>query len=175
MLPKTSMPKIGFLKLRKIFLLIVFSSLLFFAGFYTGGRGYKVESPTISQVKIVRDVPENRDVDFSLFWKVWDTLDKSYFDKSKLKASEMVYGAISGMVAAVGDPYTVFLPPSDNRVVQEDLQGSFQGVGIQIGFRGTQLAVIAPLPKSPAEEVGIRAGDYIIGIKDEEKKLDINT
>jgi len=87
----------------------------------------------------------------------------------------MIYGAIEGMVASLGDPYTSFLPPDENKVVQEDLTGSFEGVGIQIGFKGTQLAVVAPLPGSPAEKAGIKAGDFIVGIKDEEKELDRGT
>ncbi len=114
-------------------------------------------------------------VDFSLFWKVWDTLESSYIDKSKISYKDMVYGAIQGMVSSLGDPYTVFLPPEQNKVVQEDLQGNFEGVGIQIGFKGKQLAVMATLPKTPAEEAGIKAGDFIIGIKDEKKGIDMGT
>ncbi len=87
----------------------------------------------------------------------------------------MVYGAIKGMVQAVGDPYTIFLPPTDNKISQEDLQGNFEGVGIQIGFKGTQLAVMAPLPSSPAEKAGLKAGDLIVGIKDDAKKIDRST
>ena len=60
------------------------------------------------------------------------------------------YGAIQGMVAALGDPYTVFLPPKENKMVKDDLGGNFDGVGIQIGFKGKQLTVIAPLPGTPA-------------------------
>ncbi len=67
------------------------------------------------------------------------------------------------------------MPPSENRIVQEDLKGSFEGVGIQIGFRGNQLAVVSPLPDSPAEKAGVLAGDYIIGIKDELKEMDRGT
>lgn len=128
------------------------------------------------RVNISRSLPTNRqNLDFELFWKVWDTLSSDYFDKDKLIDSKMVYGAISGMVAALGDPYTVFLPPSENKVVQEDLNGNFEGIGIQIGFRGTALAVIAPLPGTPAESAGIKAGDYIVGIKDEKKNIDRGT
>ena len=136
-----------------------------------GNRNYRVSLTKLSDIKIERNVPLDKNVDFGLFWKVWDTMVSSYYDKTKINPKEMVYGAIRGMVSAIGDPYTVFLPPEENKVVQEDLQGSFQGVGIQIGFRGTQLAVIAPLPKSPAEEAGVKPGDYIIGIKDENKKI----
>ncbi len=79
------------------------------------------------------------------------------------------------MVSSLGDPYTVFLPPSENKLVQEDLGSSFEGVGIQIGYKGTQLAVMAPLPGSPAEKVGVKAGDFIMGIKDAGKDLEVGT
>ncbi|MBI4029382.1 MAG: S41 family peptidase [Candidatus Blackburnbacteria bacterium] len=109
-------------------------------------------------------------IDFSLFWQVWDKLEADYYDKSKLNQKEMMLGAIKGMVAAVGDPYTVFLPPSEQKRTQEDLDGHFEGVGIEIGYKGTQLAVIAPLEGSPAEKAGVQSGDYIVGIKDDKGK-----
>ena len=87
----------------------------------------------------------------------------------------MVYGAISGMVSALGDPYTMFLPPAQNKVVDEDFSGSFDGVGIEIGYRAAQLAVVSPLPGSPAEKAGVKPGDYIIHITDVKKKIDIGT
>ena len=170
------LPKISLLRLRK-YVFVLLALVLVFAGGYTLGReGYKAQFINISEVQISRQIPPGKEnIDFGLFWRVWDTLGAEYFDKTKLNASNMVYGAIQGMVASIGDPYTVFLSPSENKVVQEDLQGHFDGVGIQIGFKGTQLAVIAPLPESPAEKAGIKAGDYIIGIKDEQKGIDRGT
>lgn len=176
---KVNLPRINFFKIRTGFLILIFSIVLFGAGFFVGAKGYKVSwrnSSGNSSVTINRETPpQYQNVDFDLFWKVWDTLTLSYYDKSKINAGTMVYGAISGMVQALGDPYTSFLAPEENHVVQEDLGGSFEGVGIQIGFKGTQLAVLAPLPGSPAEEKGIKAGDYIIGIKDELKEVDRGT
>ncbi|HJX45762.1 MAG TPA: S41 family peptidase [Patescibacteria group bacterium] len=169
------MPKVNIIRLRKIFISTILVVLIFSGGYYLGKQGYKASFTKLSEIKIERNVPLDKNVDFNLFWKVWDVMVSDYFDKTKINPKEMVYGAIRGMVSAIGDPYTVFLPPEENKVVQEDLQGSFQGVGIQIGFRGTQLAVIAPLPKSPAEEAGVKPGDYIIGIKDENKKIDVST
>ena len=164
------------MRLRKTLVYIFLSGLLFSSGYAFGAKGYKVSYSKERVVNIERDTPSVREnVDFSQFWKVWDALDANYFDKSKLDPSKMVYGAIEGMVAAIGDPYTSFLPPEQNKVVQEDLQGKFSGVGIQIGFKGTQLAVIAPLPNTPADEAGIKAGDYIVGIKDEKKGIDMGT
>ena len=170
------MPKIQFASLRKALFFVVVALGIFSGGYLLGVQGYKGNIQNFPKVTISRDVPQDKGtLDFSLFWKVWDTLNSSYFDKEKIIPANMVYGAIEGMVSAVGDPYTVFLPPDKNKVVQEDLQGTFEGVGIQIGFKGNQLAVIAPLPGSPAEAAGVKAGDFIMGILDEEKGIERGT
>lgn len=170
------MPKVPFSGLRKAIFVVLVALGIFSGGYLVGIKGYKGDLESFPKVTISREVPEDKgELDFSLFWKVWDSLTASYYDPEKLIPAKMVYGAIEGMVSAVGDPYTVFLAPDKNKVVQEDLQGTFEGVGIQIGFKGNQLAVIAPLPGSPAEVVGVKAGDFIVGIKDEEKGIDRGT
>lgn len=170
------LPKLSFKLLRNILLLSFLASGIFSLGFLAGRAGINPSLDSFPNVTISREVPAERgNLDFSLFWRVWDTLQERYYDDSKLVPAKMVYGAIAGMVAAVEDPYTVFLAPQENKIVQEDLQGNFEGIGIQIGFKGTQLAVIAPLAGSPAEKGGIKAGDYIIGIKDEGKDVDRGT
>lgn len=172
---KPKKPKIGIGKLRKIIFFGVLIFVIFSLGFASGKSGIQFSSKK-GKIEIQREIPNKyQDIDFSLFWKTWDTLEKDYFDKEKLDSSQMVLGAIKGLVSAVGDPYTVFLPPDENKVVQEDLQGTFEGVGIQIGFKGIQLVVISPLPNTPAEEAGIKAGDYIIGIEDKQKQVDRGT
>ncbi len=113
--------------------------------------------------------------DMTLFWQVWDLLEKNYLNPKALDKKKMVYGAIEGMVASLGDPYTVFLPPEENKLDQEDLGGEFGGVGIQLGFRDHHLTVIAPLKDTPAEKAGVRAGDIILHIKDRRKHLDVST
>lgn len=161
---------------RKVILSSVVIGLIFFSGYTLGTNGFKLETVSFPKVKISREIPEDkRDVDFSLFWRIWDTLENSYYDRSKISPQKMIYGAISGMVASLGDPYTAFLPPEENKVVEEDLSGSFEGVGIQIGFKGKNLAVIAPLLGSPAEKEGVKAGDFIVGIADSVKGVDIGT
>lgn len=170
------MIKVTFSSFRKSILYFIVTLVVFSGGYFVGVKGYKIQVENSKTIKVVREVPADKsNVDFSLFWKVWDTLSTRYFDKSKINQKSMVYGAITGMVSAVGDPYTVFLPPNDNKVVNEDLSGSFEGIGIEIGFRGNQLTVISPLPGAPAEKAGIKAGDFIVGIKDEAKKVDRGT
>ncbi len=170
------MPKLPFSILKRIFLVILFSGIVFSSGYFAGLKGYTANLKSYPQVHINRSVPvDKKDLDFSLFWKVWDTVHSKYYDQTKVVDSELVYGAIRGMVAGIGDPYTVFLQPTENKVVEEDLKGSFEGIGIQIGYKGTQLAVMAPLPGSPAEKAGVKAGDYIVAIKDEAKNFNKST
>lgn len=114
-------------------------------------------------------------LDLSLMWKVKDKLKQSYLDQSKLDDKTMTYGAISGMVAALGDPYTVFLAPKENKSTNDDLAGEFGGVGIQLGYKDKTLAVMAPLANTPADKAGVRAGDLILKITDKEKNIDKDT
>lgn len=114
-------------------------------------------------------------IDFSEFWQVWSRLEQQYHDPSKLDAEKMVDGAIAGMVSGLGDPYTLYLSKADQKRTSDDLNGSFEGVGIQLGYKNQTLAVIAPLKGLPAEQAGILAGDYILHIKDAEKDIDRDT
>lgn len=114
-------------------------------------------------------------LDLSLMWKVKDKLEEEFLEKDKLKDEEMTYGAISGMVSALGDPYTVFLAPKQNKSSNADLAGEFGGVGIQLGYKEKSLAVVAPLAKTPADKAGVRAGDLILKITDRENNIDRDT
>ncbi|PIU02205.1 peptidase S41 [Candidatus Shapirobacteria bacterium CG09_land_8_20_14_0_10_49_15] len=129
-----------------------------------GGMGYWWGTRTAAFPKPVLD----HQLDFSLFWNVWERLGATYIDKQALDPQQMVYGSIEGMVAALNDPYTVFLTPKNNDEAKQRLNGSFEGVGMELGYRDEILAVIAPLPGTPAERAGIRAGDLIIKIEGQE-------
>jgi len=171
------MKKMTLAQVRKAVLILSFVVLVFGTGYLFGQQ--KVGVPYITpkpEVKIERNLPgEHQDVDFQLFWEVWDRLEGSFLDKDLIDPAKMVYGAISGMVSSLGDPYTVFLPPQAQKQSKEDLSGAFGGVGIQLGYKNSHLAVIAPLSDTPAEAAGVKAGDLIVHIKDEKKGLDKNT
>jgi len=118
---------------------------------------------------------KDKSVDFNTFWEVWGYLERDYLEPEKLEADKMVHGAIAGMVASLGDPYTAYLPPEDNQRSGEDLAGSFYGVGIELGYIDGNLAAVTPLKESPAEKAGVQAGDLIIHVKDAKKGLDEDT
>jgi carboxyl-terminal processing protease len=116
--------------------------------------------------QVVCEVCPPQDVDFSLFWEAWSKLQEKFVDKEKFNTQEMIYGAISGMVKSLEDPYTIFLKPQDTKRFIEDVKGTFEGVGMEIGIRKGQLQVIAPLEGTPAQKAGLRAGDKIMKVDD---------
>lgn len=110
--------------------------------------------------------PKFSSVDFNLFWDVWFRLEEKYVDSSKLDRDKLMFGAIQGLVHAVGDPHTEFMPPVEAKQFQQDIKGSFDGIGAEIGIRKEILTVIAPLKGNPADKAGIKAGDKIFKIND---------
>lgn len=106
-------------------------------------------------------------IDFSIFWRVWDKLEKEYIEKDDLDYQKMVYGAVSGMIKAVGDPYTNYMDPEESEEFTNGIEGSFEGIGAELGMRDNILTVIAPISGMPAEKAGLKTGDRIIKINDE--------
>jgi carboxyl-terminal processing protease len=115
---------------------------------------------------IINKKSEENTIDFSLFWKVWEVLKNRYVDKSQLDARELFYGAIDGMLAATGDPYTTFFSPKENQEFSEDMSGTFEGIGAEMGIKDEVITVIAPLEGMPAEKAGLLAGDKVVKIDD---------
>lgn len=105
--------------------------------------------------------------DMNTFWKTWDLLHERFVDREALDETKLFYGAIDGMLSATDDPYTTFFDPEENKSFEEDLSGSFEGIGAEIGMKNKILTVVAPLEDAPAERAGLRAGDTIIKINDE--------
>lgn len=114
-----------------------------------------------------RDTNPDEGVDMDEFWRVWNLMDEKYVSAStteEISDEDKLHGAIQGMVRSYGDPYTLFLPPSDAEKFGEDISGNFGGVGMEVGIRNGVITVIAPLPGTPAEKSGIVAADVIVEI-----------
>ncbi len=157
--------------IREITILLLLAAISGWLGYTLGTNKVQwgVESGWTPRVEVTSKLPpSSTTVDFSLFWMVWNEVFQKYVDKSKLDSQEMVYGAISGMVAALDDPYTVFLPPKENKEAKEQLNGNFEGIGAQLGIKEDRIVVVAPLSGSPAEKAGIKPGDWIIKVNGEE-------
>jgi carboxyl-terminal processing protease len=102
--------------------------------------------------------------DFSPFWKVWNEMDEKYPSASKISDQDKVYGAISGLVSSLNDPYSVFFSPEETKSFEEEIAGNFDGIGMEVGMKDKILTVIAPLKDTPAYRADIKSGDKILKI-----------
>ncbi len=102
--------------------------------------------------------------DASLLWEVLEMVKDKFY--GTIDYQNVVYGAIKGAVAGIGDPYTIFTDPEENKTFFDSLDGIYQGIGIEVDVLDGKLVVVAPLKKSPAEAAGILAGDNILSIDD---------
>ena len=144
-------------------LIIISLAVGFVGGSYFQIR--KISIPIVGDV-LNRGLGQPKNVDFAIFWTAWGLLQDKYVDKDKLNTQDMVYGAIDGMVKAIGDPYTVFFKPKESKEFSEQISGSFSGIGIEIGLRDNMLTVIAPIKNTPAAHAGLLAGDKILKVND---------
>ncbi|NTW90302.1 MAG: S41 family peptidase [Candidatus Moranbacteria bacterium] len=110
---------------------------------------------------------QEKTIDFSLYWKVWNVLKDKYVDRGNLDAKKLFYGSIKGMLAATGDPYTTFFDPEEQKSFNEDMSGKFEGIGAEMGMRDDIITIIAPLDDAPAQKAGLRPNDRVLIIDGE--------
>lgn len=114
-------------------------------------------------INLTTDKNLTKDVEFNQFWEVWQKI-KTKYAKQPVKDSDLFYGAMQGLAAGVGDPYTVYFPPKEADEFNKSLEGQFSGIGAEIGVKNNELVVIAPLPGTPADKAGLLPGDKIYAI-----------
>jgi carboxyl-terminal processing protease len=113
----------------------------------------------------VRAEPSGLVDQFSVFWQAWDLVNQHFVDRSALDPRKLTYGAIDGMLNALGDTgHTRFLSPEQAAVQTSDIAGQFEGIGAQLGLRDGYPVIVAPLDGSPAEKAGLQAGDVIVQV-----------
>jgi carboxyl-terminal processing protease len=96
--------------------------------------------------------------------EAWSIIQQDYVDRDNIDANTLLQGAVRGMVEALDDPYTAYLDTTAYELSLRNLEGKFEGIGAYVEFKDEQITIIAPIPDSPAERAGIRAGDIILEI-----------
>ena len=147
----------------------VFVIVFFTVGFVFGrAQGIRSVVPTgEGQVLGEGEIPAwlANDVDFDMFWDAWDLVKENYY-RLPVSEVELFYGAMHGMLEALDDPYSSFFDPEEAVEFAEELSGSFEGIGAEIGIKDDQLQIVAPLRDTPAMAAGLLSGDRIYYIND---------
>lgn len=148
----------------QLFIVVVIAALV---GYYIGTHRVQAQWNNFKPVLSVQSQtpPESQALDMTLFYQAVERINRDYYDRSKIKSQKIVFGAISGMLQSLDDPYTSFFPPKENTSFKSQLAGEFQGIGAELGLNAdNRIVVISPLDNSPAQKAGIRAGDLILGV-----------
>jgi carboxyl-terminal processing protease len=150
----------------KIVLTIVMVSIIFAVGL---GSGYVLRD------YIVKDQPTDESTqEIALYWEVWNRVEEQFYGGVP-KDAPVAYGAIKGSLATLNDPYTLFLEPEPAAQEKADLEGQFGGIGAYVQRDEAGNVILEPMRGQPAEEAGLKKGDILIGVNDQDITPEMST
>jgi carboxyl-terminal processing protease len=116
-----------------------------------------------------KGIPANAQAEFQLMAEAWNAIQKSYVDRPAVQARSLTYGSISGMVDSLGDTgHSRFLSPEMLKEQRSFTQGEFEGIGAYVEMRDGHVVIVSPMDSSPAQKAGLRAGDIILKVNNED-------
>ena len=147
--------------LRRVKRLLPFGFLFIGIAGFVGSDGFL---PTFLSPSRVASVAEPQP-EFDLIKEASTKISQHYVDRSAVSSHNLTYGAISGMVEALGDTgHSTFLSPEMLKMQHDSIRGKFEGIGAEVQMKAGQLVIVAPLDDSPAQRAGIRPGDVILKV-----------
>ena len=151
-----------FSKTKYVTVTVLLIALFFISGVYVGDQN----RPEIDKVLGIsgKETQVATQTDFSPFWKVWNAINEKNPTAGEITDQDRVYGAISGLVGSLNDPYSVFFTPEEAKSFEDEIAGNFDGIGMEVGMKDKVLTVIAPLKDTPAYRANIKSGDKILKI-----------
>ncbi len=114
-------------------------------------------------------IPPDAEASFKLMAEAWNAIEKVYVDRKAINSQKMTYGAISGMIDSLGDTgHSRFLTPEMLKQEQNLTRGRFEGIGAEVRMKNNQLIIVAPIDGSPAQQAGLKPGDIILKVDDQD-------
>lgn len=145
---------------RRLFGQIIVVGSLIIIAFLAGWFGHQLYTTTFA-LNSQSQYYEN------LFDQAWATVDQNYVDRKAVNYKQMSYQAIQAMLGVLGDTgHTRFLNPQQVQAENQQLSGSFTGIGIylQQDPKTQDIIITAPIPGSPAAKAGLKHGDIITAV-----------
>lgn len=139
------------------------SLAIFTLGINVGNGNIRLERGGVQTIAENSNLPA--DLDYTEIEQLYDTLKRSY--DGDLQAETLIEGLKEGLAKATGDQYTEYFDAQEAQEFDNQLEGTFTGIGAELGKQNEVLTVIAPLAGFPAEQAGLRAQDVITRINDE--------
>ncbi|MBI21559.1 MAG: peptidase S41 [Chloroflexi bacterium] len=111
-------------------------------------------------------LPDQVPQDLRIIWEAYSIINEDYINKGSIDPSNMSESAVDAMVESLNDKHTSYVPPEAFNIQNEDFEGKFGGIGAQVSPApdGKGVIITKPLPNTPAEKAGIKAGDRIIAV-----------
>jgi len=153
-------------KYKVILIVLVLIVVSFCLGIYV--EKTKQNTSSINPIVITSSSTVATGASMDPFWQTWNILDQKFVythkNAKKITDQDKVWGAIQGLTAAYGDPYTVFMPPAESKNFDTDISGNFEGVGMELAVKDKNIVVVAPLKDTPAYNAGVLKGDIVLSI-----------
>ncbi|MEJ2167423.1 MAG: S41 family peptidase [Desulfobacterales bacterium] len=143
---------------RLVFILGLITAAALVGAFFVSLRVLSVSLPSDR-------IPFHAKADFALMAQAWNAIHDHYVDRASVKPVPLTYGAISGMVAALGDTgHSVFLSPEMIKEEEEFTAGKYEGIGAEVRMKEGHVVIVTPLDGSPAQKAGLQPGQIILAV-----------
>jgi carboxyl-terminal processing protease len=153
--------------MRRLFMVAAGLIMLFVLTGAAFGAGMVAAGANLLTPCIVRT--SDQPAQFATFWQAWNLVQRNFVDRQALDPTAMTYGAVRGMVEALGDTgHTAFLTPQEKELRRSGVAGAFTGIGAELGVREGLPVIVAPIDGSPAAEAGLQPGDILVRVDGED-------
>lgn len=152
--------------LIKILLTAMMAGVVFIVG---AGSGYFIRDYVVKDQATEEQVSE-----IALYWEVWNRVEEQFYGGVP-EGAPLTYGAIRGSLAALNDPYTLFLEPEPAAQEKADLEGQFGGIGAFVGRDEAGNVILEPMRDQPAAQAGLMKDDRLIRIDDQDILPEMST
>ena len=145
---------------KKILFIVGFFGFLGFTAIFVIGFFFGQSTQINASTLLLFNENSKTDDLFSPYLEAWEIVHDQYLEQP-VNDIDLMHGSIQGMMESLGDPYSAYLDPEQFREQNAPLEGEYTGIGAWVDTSGEFLVIVSPMPNSPAEDIGIKPGDVV--------------